>query len=47
MVKTALAEGKDLRTVVLEMGLLPPDEVDKALDVLQMTRGGVTGGPAK
>ncbi|HLN04850.1 MAG TPA: class II fumarate hydratase [Acidimicrobiales bacterium] len=43
VVKTAVAEGKDLRTVVLEMGLLSEEEVDRALDVLAMTRGGVVG----
>jgi fumarate hydratase class II len=43
VVKTALAEGKDLRTVVLEMGLLSEQEVDRALDVLAMTKGGVVG----
>ena len=41
--KRALAEGKDLRSVVLEMGLLGEDEVDRALDVLAMTRGGIVG----
>ena len=41
VVKRALAEGKDLRSVVLEMGLLGEDEVDRALDVLAMTRGGI------
>jgi fumarate hydratase class II len=44
VVKKAMAEGKDLRTVVLELGLMPEDELDKALDVLAMTRGGVVGG---
>ncbi|MGA2529258.1 MAG: class II fumarate hydratase [Acidimicrobiales bacterium] len=43
VVKKAVAEGKDLRTVVLEMGLLSEDEVDRALDVLAMTKGGVVG----
>jgi fumarate hydratase class II len=43
VVKTMLAEGKDARTVVLEMGLLPEDELDRALDVLAMTRGGIVG----
>jgi len=43
VVKRALAEGKDLRSVVLEMGLLGEDEVDRALDVLAMTRGGIVG----
>jgi fumarate hydratase class II len=44
VVKTMLEEGKDARTVVLEMGLLGEDEVDRALDVLAMTRGGIVGG---
>ncbi|HVA99772.1 MAG TPA: class II fumarate hydratase [Acidimicrobiales bacterium] len=43
VVKAALAEDKDLRTVVLEMGLLGEDEVDRALDVLAMTKGGIIG----
>ena len=43
VVKTALADGKDLRTVVLEMGLMSEAEVDRALDVLAMTKGGVIG----
>ena len=33
VVKQSLAEGKDLRTVVLENGLLSEEEVDRALDV--------------
>lgn len=43
VVKKALAEGKDLRAVVLELGLLGEEEVDRALDVLAMTRGGIVG----
>jgi fumarate hydratase class II len=43
VVKTAVAGGKDLRTVVLEMGLLTEEEVDRALDVLAMTKGGIVG----
>lgn len=43
VVKASLAEGKDLRTVVLEMGLMSEAEVDRALDVLAMTRGGIVG----
>jgi fumarate hydratase class II len=42
VIKTSMAEGKDLRTVVLERGLLTEEEVDKALDVEAMTKGGVT-----
>jgi fumarate hydratase, class II len=41
VIKASVAEGKDLRTVVLERGLLSPEEVDKALDVEAMTRGGI------
>ena len=41
VVKQALAEGKDLRTVVLENGLMSEEEVDRALDVEAMTRGGI------
>ena len=41
VVKKALAEHKDLRTVVLEEGLMSAAEVDQALDVLAMTRGGI------
>jgi len=43
VVKKALAERKDLRSVVLELGLLGEDELDRALDVLAMTRGGIIG----
>ncbi len=43
VVKASLAEGKDLRTVVLERGLLSEAEVDRALDVEAMTRGGIIG----
>jgi fumarate hydratase class II len=42
VIKASMAEGKDLRTVVLERGLLSEEEVDKALDVEAMTKGGVT-----
>ena len=41
VIKAAQAEGKDLRTVVLERGLLTEAEVDKALDVEAMTKGGI------
>ena len=43
VVKQSMAEGKDLRSVVLERGLLSEEEVDRALDVLAMTKGGVVG----
>jgi len=41
VIKESLATDKDLRTVVLEKGLLSEAEVDKALDVMAMTRGGI------
>ena len=41
MVHQAQAEGKTLRQVVLDRGLLRPGEVDRILDVEAMTRGGV------
>jgi fumarate hydratase class II len=43
VVKQAIAENKDLRTVVLERGLLTEEETDRALDVLAMTKGGIVG----
>jgi fumarate hydratase, class II len=43
LVKDSVSEGKDLRTLVLERGLLSEAEVDRALDVEAMTRGGVIG----
>jgi fumarate hydratase class II len=41
VIKISMAEGKDLRTVVLERGLMSEEEVDRALDVEAMTRGGI------
>jgi fumarate hydratase class II len=41
VVKQAVAEGRDLRSVVLELGLLNEQEVDAALDVEAMTLGGI------
>jgi fumarate hydratase, class II len=43
VIKASVAEGKDLRTVVLERGLLSEADVDRALDVEAMTRGGIVG----
>ena len=44
VVKKATIEGKDIRSVVIELGLMAEEELDSALDVLAMTRGGVVGG---
>ncbi|NNN19159.1 MAG: class II fumarate hydratase [Acidimicrobiaceae bacterium] len=41
VIKKSLKEKKDLRAVVLEEGLMTPEEVDKALDVMAMTKGGI------
>ncbi|HEX2118562.1 MAG TPA: lyase family protein, partial [Acidimicrobiales bacterium] len=41
VVHQAAAQGKTLREVVLERGLLRPGEVERILDVEAMTRGGV------
>jgi fumarate hydratase class II len=42
--KKALAEGKSVREVVLEMGLMNADDLDKALDPYKMTEGGIQAG---
>ena len=39
--KQAMEQGKTLREVVLERGLLSEEEVDRALDVMAMTKGGI------
>ncbi|MCU4187045.1 class II fumarate hydratase [Acidiferrimicrobium sp. IK] len=41
VIKASMKEGKDLRTVVLERGLMTEEEVDRALDVMAMTKGGI------
>ena len=44
VVKAARASGRDVRAVVVEEGLLSPEEAEKALDPLAMTRGGLRRG---
>ena len=39
--KKALAEGKSVREVVLELGLMEADDLDRALDARKMTEGGI------
>jgi fumarate hydratase class II len=41
VIKAAMKENKTIREVVLEQGLMTEEEVDKALDVEAMTRGGL------
>jgi len=40
VVKESIRSGRDLRTVVLEQGLMSEFDVDRALDVMAMTKGG-------
>jgi fumarate hydratase class II len=40
VVKAAASSGRSVRDVILERGLLPPAELDEALDLLRLTRGG-------
>jgi fumarate hydratase class II len=42
--KKALKEGKSVREVVLEMGLMSAEELDAALDPMKMTEGGIQAG---
>jgi fumarate hydratase class II len=41
VVKASQREGRTIRDVVLDRGLMGPEELDATLDVLAMTRGGV------
>jgi len=40
--KRAFEEGRGVREVALELGVLPEDELDAALDLRRMTEGGIT-----
>jgi fumarate hydratase class II len=42
--KKSLAEGKSVREVVLELGLMSAEDLDKALDPRGMTEGGIHAG---
>src|SRR5438067_12234593 len=41
VIKKAMAANKTIREVVLEEGLMDEDDVDRALDVVAMTKGGI------
>jgi fumarate hydratase class II len=41
LVKESVATGRSIRDLVLDEGLMAPDELDRALDVLGMTKGGL------
>jgi fumarate hydratase class II len=40
LVKESARTGKSIRTLVVEQGLVPADEIDAVLDLLKLTRGG-------
>ena len=40
LVKESAQTGRSIRTLVVEQGLIPEDEVDQVLDLLRLTRGG-------
>jgi len=44
IVKKAMAENKTIREVVLELGWMREDELDKILDIRKMTEGGFVAG---
>jgi fumarate hydratase class II len=41
IVKESMATGRSVRELTLEKGLLTPEQLDTALDVLGMTKGGI------
>jgi fumarate hydratase class II len=41
LAKASVRTGRSIRDLVLDEGLMEPDELDRALDVLGMTKGGV------
>ena len=41
IIKESGTTGKSIRTIVLEQGLMTDEEIDRALDVLAMTKGGI------
>jgi fumarate hydratase class II len=43
IVKESLASGRSVRDIVIARGLMSPEEVDAALDIEGMTKGGIAG----
>jgi fumarate hydratase class II len=43
IVKESIKTGKPVRDIVVERGLMTNEELDGALDVVAMTRGGIVG----
>ena len=46
LAKEAFKSGKSLREVALASGVMPQDELEKALDLMSMTKPGLEGGSA-
>jgi fumarate hydratase class II len=42
IIKESTKTGRSIREIVLEQGLMSGEELDKALDVLALTKGGIT-----
>jgi fumarate hydratase class II len=42
IIKASTKTGRSIRELVLEQGLMSEEELDRALDVLALTKGGVT-----
>ena len=42
VIKESTKTGRSIRELVLERGWMTSDELDKALDVLALTKGGIT-----
>jgi fumarate hydratase, class II len=42
IIKESVQTGKSIREIVLDQGLMSEDELDRALDVMSLTKGGVT-----
>jgi fumarate hydratase class II len=47
LVKESAQTGKSIRTLVVEHGLLPESEIDAALDLLHLTKGGTPQEPSR
>jgi fumarate hydratase class II len=47
LVKESAKTGKSIRTLVVEHGLLPESEIDAALDLLHLTKGGTPQEPSR